>query len=140
MNCGRLLNGPYAAYWCLFVARNRGGEVVRARWSNRKHGGAFPDNDGGLADHEEEILDHHETLDWNNAGVAKAYTLVANPIHELDDNGHIVHPVHVPHMIAYMTGELTTLTTAERGATAQLTDAAAWVPKQMRRLFKQIGS
>ena len=73
-----------------------------------------------MADHEEEILVHHKTLDWNDADVAKAYTLVANPIHRLDDNGHIVQPVHVPHMIAYAIGELTTLATAEGGATAQL--------------------
>ena len=54
-----------------------------------------------MADHEEEILVHHKTPDWNNADVAKAYTLVANPLHGLADNGHIAHPVHVPHMIAY---------------------------------------
>ena len=52
----------------------------------------------------------------------------------------IVQPVHVPHTSVYAIGELTTFTTAEGGTTAQLTDATAWVPKQMRRLFKQIDS
>ena len=78
-----------------------------------------------MADHEEEIHVHHKALDWNNADVTKACTLVANPLHGLDGNGHIANPVHVPHMIAYAIGELTTLATAEGGATAQLTDATA---------------
>ena len=89
-----------------------------------------------MADHEEEILAHHATLDWNDADIAKAYTLIADPIHELDHQGHIAHLVYVPHMIAYAIGELITYTTAEGGPTAQLVEATAWVPKHMRRLFK----
>ena len=81
---------------------------------------------------------HLETLDLTNADIAKAFTLVGNPIRKLDDNGNFVHPVHVPHMFAYAIGELTTMATAEGGPTAQLTDATAWVPKQMRRLFEHI--
>ena len=43
-------------------------------------------------------------------------------------------------MIAYAIVELITYTTAEGGPTAQLADVAAWVPKHIRRLFKQIDS
>ena len=43
-------------------------------------------------------------------------------------------------MIAYAIGELSMLITAEGGATAQLVQATAWVPKHMRRLFEQIDS
>ena len=83
-----------------------------------------------MADHEEEILKHNAALDWNDADVAKVCTLVADPIHELNDQGHIVHPVHVPHiaMAAYVIGELSTLATAEGDATTQLAEATAWVP------------
>ena len=86
-----------------------------------------------MADHEEEILVHHMTLDLNGAGVAKAHTLVANPIHKLDDNGHIVHLVHVPHMSAYAIGELTTLATAEGGATAYLCNSRVRPPGSRSR-------
>jgi hypothetical protein len=57
-----------------------------------------------------------------------------------DQQGHIFKPVYVPHMIAYAIVEMITYTTAEGGPTAQLADAIAWVPKHMRRLFKQIDS
>ena len=40
-------------------------------------------------------------------------------------------------MFAYVVIALTTQTTAEGGPSAQLTDATAWVPKQMRRHFKK---
>ena len=53
-----------------------------------------------MADHEEEILAHHATIEWNDPGIAKAYALAADPIHDLDQQGHIAKPVYVPHMIA----------------------------------------
>jgi len=86
-----------------------------------------------MADHEEAILVHHMTLGLNDAGVAKAHTLVANPIHKLADNGHIVHLVHVPHMSAYAIGELTTLATAEGGATAYLCNSRVRPPGSRSR-------
>ena len=49
-------------------------------------------------------------------------------------------PVYVPHTIAYAIIELITLTSAKGGPTAQLADATAWVPKHMRKVFKQIDS
>ena len=93
-----------------------------------------------MADHEEEILLHLKTVDYTTADSAKAHTFLPYDltIHDLDDEQHIAHPVHVPEMFAYAVVELTTQTTAEGGPTAQLTDATAWVPKQMRRLFEHI--
>ena len=93
-----------------------------------------------IGDHEEEILRQLKTVDYTNADIAKAYTLFPYDlaIHELDDQQNITHPVHVLDMFAYAVVELTTQTTAEGGPSAQLTDATAWVPQQMRRHFKKI--
>ena len=68
-----------------------------------------------MADHEEEILLHLKTLGRTNADIAKAYTLFPEnqTIHELDGDGHIVQPTHVPDMYANAVGELTTIATAE---------------------------
>ena len=46
--------------------------------------------------------------------------LPSDPIRSLDQDGHIVVPVYVPHMIAYAIIELITLATVEGGPTAQL--------------------
>jgi hypothetical protein len=54
-----------------------------------------------MADHEEEILAHHATIEWNDPDIARAYTLAADLIRDLDQQGHIAKPVYVPHMTAY---------------------------------------
>ena len=92
-----------------------------------------------MADHEEEIPVHLKTVDYTNADIAKAHTLFPydQAIRKLDNKYKIVHPVYVPDMFADAIVELATQTTAEM-KTAQLVDATAWVPKQMRRLLKKI--
>ena len=59
-------------------------------------------------------------------------------IHTLDGlQSKIAKPVYVPGMFADVIVALATQTTAE-DKTAQLVDATAWVPKQMRLNFKKI--
>ena len=92
-----------------------------------------------MADHEEEILRHLKTLDYTNADIAKAYTLLPyhQAIRKLDNTNKIVKPVYVSEMFGDAIVELATQTTAEM-KTAQLVDATAWASKQMRRNFKKI--
>ena len=68
-----------------------------------------------MRDHEEEILKHLTTLDYGNADVAKAYTLLPNnqTIRTLDDEDKIRKPVHVPDMFADVIVALATQTTAD---------------------------
>ena len=90
-----------------------------------------------MTDHEEEILNHLTTLDYDNADVAKAYTLlpINQAIHTLDEE-KIQTPVYVPVMFADVFVAMSTQTTAD-DKTAQLKDATAWVPKQMRLNYKK---
>ena len=90
-----------------------------------------------MTDHEEEILQHLTTLDYGNADVAKAYTLlpINQAIHTLDEE-NIEKPVYVPAMFADVFVAMSTQTTAD-DKTAQLKDATAWVPKQMRLNYKK---
>ena len=92
-----------------------------------------------MADHDEVILNHLNTLDYTDPHVAKAYTLFPynQAIHKLDNNNKIVQPVLVSEMFADVIVALATQTTAE-DKTAQIVDAAAWVPRQMRLNFKRI--
>ena len=55
-----------------------------------------------MSTHEEEILVHLNTLDYGNADVAKAYTLlpINQAIHTLNDEEKIQKPVYVPVMFA----------------------------------------
>ena len=93
-----------------------------------------------MADHEEEILDHLSTPDYTDPDVAKAYTLFPynQAIQTLVNNNKIAQdPVFVSGMFADVIVALATQTTSE-DKTAQLVDATAWVPKQMRLTFKKI--
>ena len=55
-----------------------------------------------MADHEEEILLHLKTVDYTNADSAKAYTWFPYDLanYDLNDEQHIILPVHVPEMFA----------------------------------------
>jgi len=92
-----------------------------------------------MADHEEEILNHLKKPDYTSADIAKAYNLFPydQATRKLDNKNKIVHPVYVPEMFADAIVELVIQSTVEM-KTAQLVDATAWVPKQMRRNFKKI--
>ena len=92
-----------------------------------------------MTDHEEEILKHLTTLDYDNADVAKAYTLlpINQAIRTLNDEEKIQTPVYVPVMFADVFVAMATQTTAD-DKTAQLKDATAWVPKQMRLNYKKM--
>ena len=90
-----------------------------------------------MADHDEVILNHLNTLDYTDPHVAKAYTLFPynQAIRKLDNN--IKMAQFVSEMFADVIVALATQTTAEN-KTAQFVDATAWVPKQMRLNFKMI--
>ena len=92
-----------------------------------------------MTGHEEKVLVHLKTVDYTNADIAKACTLFPyhQAIHKLDNKNKIAKPVYVPEMFADAIVELAIQTTAGM-KTAQLVDATAWAPKQMRRSFKKI--
>jgi hypothetical protein len=82
-----------------------------------------------MTDHEEEILKHLTTLDYDDADVAKAYKLlpINQAVHTLDED-KIEQPVYVPAMFADVFVAMSTQTTAD-DKSAQLKEATAWVPK-----------
>ena len=90
-----------------------------------------------MTDHEEEILQHLTQLDYDNADVAKAYQFlpINQAVHKLDEE-NIETPVYVPAMFADVIVAMSTETTAD-DSLAQLKDATAWVPKQMRLMYKK---
>ena len=91
-----------------------------------------------MTDHEEEILSHLTQLDYDNAAIAKAYQFlpINQAVHKLDEE-NIETPVYVPAMFADVLIAMSTETTADNSL-AQLKDATAWVPKQMRLMYKNM--
>ena len=91
-----------------------------------------------MTDHEEEILSHLTQLDYDNADIAKAYQFlpINQAVHKLDEE-NIETPVYVPAMFADVLIAMSTETTADNSL-AQLKDATAWVPKQMRLMYKNM--
>ena len=91
-----------------------------------------------MTDHEEEILSHLTKLDYDNAAIAKAYQFlpINQAIHQLVDE-NIQKEVYVPAMFADVLIAMSTETTADNSL-AQLKDATAWVPKQMRLMYKNM--
>ena len=91
-----------------------------------------------MTDHEEEILSHLTNLDYNDDAIAKAYQILPlnQAIHKLVDE-NIETPVYVPAMFADVLIAMSTETTADNSL-AQLKDATAWVPKQMRLMYKNM--
>ena len=91
-----------------------------------------------MTDHEEEILSHLTQLDYDDAAIAKAYQFlpINQAIHKLVDE-NIETPVYVPAMFADVLIAMSTETTADNSL-AQLKDATAWVPKQMRLMYKNM--
>ena len=91
-----------------------------------------------MTDHEEEILSHLSKLDPDDDAIAKAYQILPlnQAIHKLVDE-NIETPVYVPAMFADVLIAMSTETTADNSL-AQLKDATAWVPKQMRLMYKNM--
>ena len=91
-----------------------------------------------MTDHEEEILSHLSNLDYDDDAIAKAYQILPlnQAIHKLVDE-NIETPVYVPAMFADVLIAMSTETTADNSL-AQLKDATAWVPKQMRLMYKNM--
>ena len=89
-----------------------------------------------MTDHEEEILSHLSNLDYEDAAIAKAYQFLPpnQAIHKLVDE-YIQENVYVPAMFADVLIAMSTETTADNSL-AQLKDATAWVPKQIRLMYK----
>ena len=94
--------------------------------------------DSLMTDHEEEILSHLSNLDYDDAAIAKAYQFLPpnQAIHKLVDE-YIQENVYVPAMFADVLIAMSTETTADNSL-AQLKDATAWVPKQMRLMYKNM--
>jgi hypothetical protein len=88
--------------------------------------------------HEEEILTHLATLNYDNADVAKAYQLmnINTAVHKLNDKGSLDDPVYVPVMFADIFVSMITQITAD-DPSAQLKERTAWVPKQVRLTYKK---
>ena len=91
-----------------------------------------------MTDHEEEILSHLSKLDPDDDAIAKAYQILPlnQAIHKLVDE-NIQEGVYVPAMFADVLIAMSTETTADNSL-AQLKDATAWVPKQMRLMYKNM--
>jgi len=91
-----------------------------------------------MTDHEEEILSHLSNLDYDDDAIAKAYQILPlnQAIHKLV-NEYIQETIYVPAMFADVLIAMSTETTADNSL-AQLKDATAWVPKQMRLMYKNM--